>query len=65
MPLEGHGTDCDCGCCDIEEEPQIKTQTKYVCPACGKEMAGTADTACTACATMKCPACGATMQTGA
>ncbi len=38
MPLEGHGMDCDCGCCDVEEEPRNQAQKKNVCPSCGKEM---------------------------
>ncbi len=59
MPLEGHGTDCDCGCCGFEAEPETKVQDKCVCPSCGKEMPGAAGTACT---TMKCPSCGAAMQ---
>jgi predicted RNA-binding Zn-ribbon protein involved in translation (DUF1610 family) len=61
MPLEGHGMDCDCGCCGGETEPESKTQAKCVCPSCGNEMSAAAGKAC---ATMKCPACGAAMQTG-
>ena len=38
MPLEGHGTDCDCGCCDVEEETRVEAPKKSVCPSCGKEM---------------------------
>ncbi len=60
MPMEGHSSDCDCGCCDVEAaEPQIKAPGKYVCPACGKEISGET---CTACAATKCPACGADMR---
>ncbi len=59
MPLEGHGMDCDCGCCDIETEPETKPQAKCVCPSCGKEMPSVAGTACAA---RKCPSCGADLQ---
>jgi hypothetical protein len=61
MPLEGHGMDCDCGCCDVETEPQGKAQGKFVCPVCGKKVSGEA---CTVCAAPKCPACGVDMQPG-
>jgi uncharacterized protein (DUF983 family) len=61
MPLEGHGMDCDCGCCGVEAEPETKAQTKCVCPSCGNEKLSEAGMAC---ATMKCPACGAAMQAG-
>jgi hypothetical protein len=62
MPLPGHAMDCDCGCCDVEEESQIKAQTKSVCPSCGKEMPETAKKAGAA---AQCPICGANLQPGA
>jgi transcription elongation factor Elf1 len=58
MPSEGHGMDCNCGCCDVEAEPEAKTHTKCVCPSCGNEKVSDAEMVC---ATMKCPACGAAM----
>ncbi len=61
MPLEGHSSDCDCGCCGFEAEPETKVQTKFVCSTCGNEKfiePGKAS------ATMKCPSCGAPMQAG-
>jgi hypothetical protein len=61
MPLEGHGMDCDCGCCDVETAAEPKTQTKCVCPSCGNEKMSETGTSCAA---MKCPACGAAMQPG-
>jgi hypothetical protein len=60
MPLEGHAMDCDCGCCDVEEEPRSQVQKKNVCPSCGKEMPEKAGTAAE-----KCPICGMSMQPGA
>jgi hypothetical protein len=62
MPLEGHSMNCDCGCCDVAEEPQTKTEAKCVCPSCGQEMPGEAGLACSQ---RKCPSCGAAMQSGA
>ena len=62
MPLEGHGMDCDCGCCDVEEEPREQAQKKSVCPSCGKEMP---EKSSTASAGAKCPICGVSMQPGA
>jgi hypothetical protein len=59
MPLEGHGMDCDCGCCDVETQPETKTQVKCLCSSCGNEKVSEAGTTC---ATTKCPACGAAMQ---
>lgn len=61
MPPEDHGTDCDCGCCGVETEPETKVQTKFVCASCGNEKFSEAGKAP---ATMKCPACGAAMQAG-
>jgi hypothetical protein len=62
MPLEGHPGDCDCGCCDVEEEPQVKAEKKNVCPACGKEMPAKVGSGSAA---GKCPVCGMSMQPGA
>ena len=59
MPLEGHGTDCDCGCCGFEAEPKV--QAKCVCPACGKQVPQEAGQAC---GHRKCPSCGAELQPG-
>jgi len=61
MPLEGHSSDCDCGCCGSEAQPETKVQTKFVCPTCGNEKFSEAGKAS---ATMKCPSCGAAMQAG-
>jgi transposase-like protein len=61
MPLEGHTTDCDCGCCDVEEEPQVKAPMKCVCPSCGKEMPLPAGSTVSGPA-YPCPSCGAKMQ---
>ena len=62
MPLEGHGMDCDCGCCDVEEESRVEAPKKSVCPSCGKEMPEKIGTATAA---GKCPICGVSMQPGA
>ena len=62
MPIEGHGWDCDCGCCDVEESPAAGTAPNVcVCPACGKNIPTEAGMACSE---KKCPKCGAAMKPG-
>jgi len=68
MPLEGHGTDCDCGCCDVEGGPQGQGQAekfpsqehaKCECPSCGRQSTAAGNMSC---ADINCPNCGATMK---
>ncbi|MFA5112658.1 MAG: hypothetical protein WC443_14695 [Desulfobaccales bacterium] len=61
MPLEGHGMDCDCGCCGFEAGSEPKVKAKCVCPSCGKEVPQEAGQAC---GHRKCPSCGGALQPG-
>jgi hypothetical protein len=59
MPLEGHPSDCDCGCCGTPEETPIQEKPECMCPSCGRQSIAAGNMSC---ADMKCPHCGATMK---
>ena len=63
MPLEGHGQDCDCGCCDVEEESKTPEQAN-VCVHLVRQAVGRRGKICPV-PPMKCPNCGATMKPAA
>ena len=60
MPIEGHGMDCDCGCCEEEGVRATSLQTCR-CPSCGKEIANEMGASCSE---IKCPSCGTAMKPG-